>query len=74
MYSRAEDFKVLCRDDHEYDHEHALPRGGSRYSRGFVALLLLLWITAATLFGSIVVLWNSGNAGQAWICKSGKQG
>ena len=74
MYPRVEDFRVLRRDDDEYDPERGLRRGSSRYCRRLVALLLLVWIIAATLFGGIVMLWTSENAGQAWICKSGEQG
>ena len=73
MYTRSKKFRVLNHDDDEnYELEHGVRRASSgRYSGGFVALLLLAWINVATLFGGLVVLLTSENAGQALLCKFG---
>jgi hypothetical protein len=75
MYPRVEDFKAFPRDyDDAYDPERGLRRGRSRYSRTFFAIVLLALIVAAILFGGIVVLWTSEDAGRAWMGKSGEPG
>ena len=73
MYPRSEKFRVLNHDDDEnYELEHGVRRASSsRYSGGFVALLLLVWINVATLFGGLVVLLTSQSARQALLCKFG---
>lgn len=77
MYPRVEDFRIRHDDDDEkYDPERGLRRGNSRYSGSLIALLLLVWIIAATLFGGIVVVLTKENARatEAWMCKSGERG
>jgi hypothetical protein len=85
MYPRVEDFRVnVLRNDDECDAEYGLLRSvrrgrtDSRLSGSRIALLLLVWIIGATLFGGIstVLLWTTRTRtrDRAWACKSGEPG
>ncbi|KAL9085896.1 MAG: hypothetical protein Q9165_007379 [Trypethelium subeluteriae] len=73
MYPKVGGFRHLHYYDDKYDPECGARRGNGRFSGRLVALLLLIWIILATVFGGAVVFWSCEAVQQAWMRKSGKR-